>query len=72
MIANNEKLRIKLNEIIDWILKMCHQIYKRRPTCAELLSEYSKWGIDDIEMKQSCEFEEKIDLVLIQTKVIQT
>ena len=45
MITDNEVLKQKLNEIIDTILKMCHQIYKRRPTCAELLLEYNRWGI---------------------------
>ena len=62
MITDNEELRPKFNELIENILKMCHHIYRRRPTCAELLSEYSKWGIEDIEMKQSSEFKEKINL----------
>ena len=63
MITDTEELRPKFNELIDIILKMCHQIYKRRPTCAEMLSEYSKWGIDYIELKQPSQFEENNELV---------
>ena len=63
MIANNEKLRIKLNEIIDWILKMCHQIYKRRPTCSKLLSEYNQWSITGDDIKESFNYTEQLNQV---------
>ena len=63
MITDNEELRIKLNQIIDSILKMCHLFYRRRPTCDELLSEYNKWGIDRSQIKHLNDFEEKNDLV---------
>ena len=53
MITDNEELRLKLNEIIDSILIMCHHIYRRRPTCAELLSEYNRWGITTDDIKES-------------------
>ena len=36
-------------------------IYKRRPTCAQLLSQYSQWGIDDRQLKHSNDFEENDD-----------
>ena len=42
---------------------MCHQLYKRRPTCAELLSEYSKWGIDDSVIKNLDDYEVTNELV---------
>ena len=62
MITDNEELRIKLNEIIDWILKMCHQIYKLRPTCTELLSEYNQWSIEWNEVTSLVICEKQIDL----------
>ena len=65
MITDNQELRQKFNEIIDLILKMCHRLYKRRPTCAELLSEYSKWGIDDSVIINLDDYEVTNELVKI-------
>ena len=63
MITDNEELRPKLIEVNERILKMCYHIYRRRPTCAQLLSDYNQWGIDDRELKHSNDFEEKNDFV---------
>ena len=63
MITNNEELRPKFNEMIDSILRMCYHIYRRRPSCAQLLSEYSKWGIDDSVIRISDDYEKTNELV---------
>ena len=63
MITENEVLRLKLNQIIDTICNMCHHIYRRRPTCAELLSEYYQWGISMNGVKNSINFNEQLNLV---------
>jgi hypothetical protein len=63
MITDNEELRLKLNQIIDNILKMCHQIYKLRPTCAHLLSDYNRWGITSDDIKESLNFTENLNQV---------
>ena len=69
MITYKEDLRPKLTELLNTILKMCNQIYKRRPTCAELLSEYKKWGIDGKEIKIF--FNIKMSLDQVQNKNIK-
>ena len=61
MITDNEELRPKLNHLKEKIEKMCYHIYRRRPTCAELLSDYNQWGIDDRQLKHSNDFEENDD-----------
>jgi hypothetical protein len=42
---------------------MCHHIYRRRPTCVELLSEYNRWGITGDDMKESFNFTENLNEV---------
>ena len=63
VITDNEVSRQKLNEIIDTICKMCHHIYRRRPTCAELLSEYNQWGITGDDIKKLFDFSENLNQV---------
>ena len=63
MITDNEELRLKLNQIIDNILKMCHQLYRGRPTCADLLSDYNRWGITSDDIKESFNFTENLNEV---------
>ena len=63
MITYNKELRQKMNQIIGKILKMCHQIYKRRPTCAKLLSEYAQWGIDENEVKKFSFYQDQLFVV---------
>ena len=63
MITDNEELRLKLNQIIEIVLKMCHQIYRRRPTCAELLSEYNRWSITSDDIKENLNFSEQLNQV---------
>ena len=63
MITDNEELGPKLFEVNERILKMCYHKYKRRLTCAELLSDYNQWGINDRELKHSKDYEVNINLV---------
>ena len=51
----------KLIALEKVILKMCHHIYRQRPTCAELLSEYNYWGIEESQIKFN--FAEQLDKV---------
>ena len=60
MFTDNEMLRTKLIDLDQKIVSMCHPIYRGRPTCAVLLSEYNKWGIFVDQIKDSPEF--KIEL----------
>ena len=61
VITDNEELRPKLIQLNERIVNMCYHIYRRRPTCAELLSDYNQWGIDDRQLKHSNDFEENDD-----------
>ena len=51
MITDNEELRPKLIQLNETIVNMCYHIYRRRPTCAELLAQYTQWGINENEVK---------------------
>ena len=63
MITNNEELRPKLIELNERIVNMCYHVYGRRPTCAKLISEYNKWGINLVELKHSETYQEQFDQV---------
>ncbi len=61
MITDNEELRPKLRELKETVVKMCYHIYKRRPTCAELLHQYNQWGINSRELIESPGYPEKME-----------
>ncbi len=65
MITDNEELRQKLIEWNELIVNMCYHIYRRRPTCAELLSDYSKWGIDENEVKTLGNYQVQLKFVQV-------
>ena len=63
MITDNEELRPKLTELMNTTLKMCYPIYRRRLTCAEILTEYNQWGIKGDQIQVSLNFEEQLNQV---------
>ena len=63
MITDNEELKSKLIELKDRIVNMCNQFYKRRPSCVELLEQYTKWSIQWNGVILSVGFQEHLDQV---------
>ena len=63
MITENQELRPKMTELMETTFKMCYQMYRRRPTCAQILTEYSKWGIRGDDIKVSFNYKEQLNQV---------
>ena len=69
MITDNEMLGTKLIYLDQKIVNMCHPIYRGRPTCADLLSEYNKWGITVEEIKDSLTFEIELNQAQLSNNI---
>ena len=67
VITDNEELRPKLFEVNERILKMCYHMYRRRPTCAELMSEYCQWGIECNEVQNSVCYQAQLNVIQNQS-----
>ena len=61
MITDNEVLRPKLKELNETVVNMCYHIYRRRPTCHQLLLQYSQWGINSRDLIESPSYRYQIE-----------
>ena len=67
MTTFNMEFRQKPIELRNTILNMFHLIYRHRPTCAEMLSEYSQWGIECNQVQNSVCYHGQLNQIKNQT-----
>ena len=57
----DSRLESKWKALKDIIIKMISMIYRERPTCAQVLSQFNSWNITISEVEESDKYQKNVN-----------